>query len=122
MVSQQRITMAQSVSLLAVFLAIAVVGIYALVTGEQWAERSARGLIFVGAAILGVMEVTRGESTYALVGGGMLFVGSGYGVVLELLGTSGFSNTVVAVLVFLGIALTWVAPSEDESDDDSEPK
>ena len=119
MASQNRISMIQSVALLGVFLAIALVGIYALVTGVEWAERMARALIFVGAAILGVIEVTRGESSYALVGGGMLFVGSGYGVALELLGTSGFSNTGVAALVFLGIALTWLAPTVDESDDDS---
>ncbi|MCL9814108.1 hypothetical protein [Natranaeroarchaeum aerophilus] len=119
MTSQNRSTLAQSVALLATFFAIAVVGIYALVTGEEWAVRTARGLIFVGAAILGLMEVTRGESSYELVGGGMLFIGSGYGVVLELLGTSGFSNTAVAVLVFFGIALTWLAPTMEGSDDDS---
>ncbi|MFC7114839.1 hypothetical protein ACFQH2_07470 [Natronoarchaeum sp. GCM10025703] len=40
----------------------------------------------------------------------MLFLGSGYGVVLEALGTSGFSNTAVATIVVGGVVLTWLGP------------
>lgn len=121
MSSSSRLTLAPKVALLIVFLGIAVTGVYALVTNDTAAERLTRALIFVGAAVLGVIEIHRGtgnadRARYSLVGGGMLFVGSGYGVVLELLGTGGFSNPVVATLVFLGIGLTWLGPSADDTD------
>ncbi len=112
MSSPDRVVAAQSVALLGIFLGIVVAGIYALVTGTAWAERLARVLVFLGAANLGLMELYENaeESTYSLLGGGMLFLGSGYGVVLEALGTSGFSNTAVATIVVGGVVLTWLGP------------
>lgn len=125
MSSPDRVVAAQSVALLGIFLGIVIIGIYALVTGTAWAERVARVLVFLGAANLGLMELYENaeESTYSLLGGGMLFLGSGYGVVLEALGTSGFSNTAVATIVVGGVVLTWLGPGlnagkDGETNDD----
>lgn len=119
MSSSDRLRVALSVTLLGLFLGIVIAGIYALFSGAEWAERLTRVLIFLGAANLGLMELYENgqTSTYSLLGGVLLFLGSGYGVVLEALGTSGFSNSIVATVVVGGVVLTWLGPSVGDDEE-----